>query len=284
VEFNPDVRTQVARQLASKSAPGGPLHREAAGCTDRRYAADVHRAKVRKRIIERYLAQANPRIDGCSAIVTAGAPGAGKTSILEALVVDLAEYRRIDADEIKDYLIEQALNDGIYDDLLAEVLADGHSLAPRELAGLVHIESVKMADQIRQLCIERGENIVIEGTLTWEGQGPRIFRELADARYTDVEVYAVDTEKAVAHEQALTRWWERRQLWIRGEDPLGGRFTPADAIDVCYPSGAQSVCITHALRFIESAQTGEIPSLHVSVVRRQATGVVEISDERFYRQ
>ncbi|MGV0644035.1 zeta toxin family protein [Mycolicibacterium sp. XJ2546] len=196
MEFNLDVRAQVARQLASKSAPGGPLHREAPGCTAFRYATDAGRPKLRKRLIERYLARANPRLDGRSAIITAGAPGAGKSSILRALLADLDEYRVIDADDLKDDLIEQALNDGIYDGLLAEILADGHSLAPRELAGLVHVESVKLADQIRRLCIERGENLVIEGTLTWDGQGPRIFRELAYAQYTDVEVYGVDTEKS----------------------------------------------------------------------------------------
>jgi hypothetical protein len=45
--------------------------------------------------------------------------------------------------------------DGIYDNLLAEILADGYALAPRELAGLVHVESVKLADQIRRIRINR---------------------------------------------------------------------------------------------------------------------------------
>jgi DNA-binding MarR family transcriptional regulator len=53
---------------------------------------------------------------------------------------------------------------GISDDLLAEILADGYALAPRELAGLVHVESVKLADQIRRICINRKENVAIEGT------------------------------------------------------------------------------------------------------------------------
>jgi hypothetical protein len=46
----------------------------------------------------------------------------------------LGDYRVIDADIIKDYLIEQALDDGIYDHLLAEILADRHTLAPHELS------------------------------------------------------------------------------------------------------------------------------------------------------
>jgi hypothetical protein len=69
---------------------------------------------------------------------------------------------------------------------------------------------VKLADQIRRICVERKENIVIEGTLTWAGQGPRIFRELADSEYVDVQVYGVDVDAATAHRQAVDHWWTER--------------------------------------------------------------------------
>lgn len=183
---------------------------------------------------------------------------------LHNLVSDIAEYRIIDADIIKDRIIEQALTDGIYDHLLtAAPLADGHSLAPRELAALVHLESVTLADQIRRDCVSRKENVVIEGTLTWHEQGPNIFRELADNNYTDLEVYGIDIDHATAHEQALDRWWQCRRRWIAGLDALGGRFTPSDTIDICYPpTGGESDCTTNAKRFINTAiQTGEIPKL-----------------------
>ncbi|WP_018604279.1 zeta toxin family protein [Mycobacterium sp. 155] len=279
-----DLRAEVAEQLTIRSVAGGPLHREAAECTEYRYATDVGRARLHKHIIDRYLARENPRRDGRSAIVTAGAPGSGKSSMLRALVADLGDYRVVDADIVKDHLIEQALHDGIYDHLLVEILADGHALAPRELAGLVHLESVKLADQIRRLCIIRKENIVVEGTLTWDGQGPRIFRELADAEYTDIEVYGVDVGRAVAHQQALTRWWQGRQLWVNGADQLGGRFIPAEAIDVCYTQAASSVCTSHALQFIDTAQSGEVPHVHVTILHGSPLGALEVVDERYYRQ
>ena len=279
-----DLRAQVAEQLTFRSAAGGPLHWEAAECTEYRYAADLSRAYTHKQLIDKYLARENPRRDGRSAIVTAGAPGSGKTSMLRSIVPDLGDYRVIDADIVKDYLLEQALDDGIYDHLRAEILVDGHAVAPRELAALVHLESVKLADQIRRLCISRKENIVIEGTLTWEGQGPRIFHDLADSQYTAIEVYGVDIGQAGAHEQALSRWWRGRQLWVNNADPLGGRFTPPDAVDVCYPNAGTSVCTTHALKFIDIAQSGEIPYVHVSIVRSNAAGAFEVASERFYRQ
>lgn len=278
------LRDAVAKQLTTRSAAGGPLHRDAADCTERRYATDISRAVLHKSIIDKYLARENPRRDGRSAIITAGAPGSGKSSMLRARVPHLDEYRTIDADIVKDDLIEQALDDGIYDHLFAEILADGYALAPRELAALVHLESVKLADQIRRICVSRNENVVIEGTLTWAGQGPKIYRELADSEYTDIEVYGVEIGAAAAREQAVIRWWQGRLDWVSGADRLGGRFTPADAIDICYPKAGDSVCTTHALQFIDTAQSGEIPYVHVTILRRQTTGALEVADERFYRQ
>lgn len=204
--------------------------------------------------------------------------------MLRAMVADLGDYRVIDADIIKDYLIEQALEDGIYDDLLDEILADGHPVAPRELATLVHLESVKLADQIRRLCTTRRENVVVEGTLTWDQQGPRIFRELADSEYTHIEVYGVDIEQGAAHEQALARWWRGRQLWVKNDDPFGGRFTPVDAIDICYPNAGTSVCTANAMQFIDTAQSHEVPHVHVTILRRRPSGALEVADERYYLQ
>lgn len=280
-----NLRGRVAAQLGARSAVGGPLHRDAAASTEQRYATDVGRVRFRKNIIERYMARETPRCDGLSAIITAGAPGSGKSSMLRARVADLSDYRIVDADIVKDYLIEQALQDGIYDHLLIEILDDGHELAPRELSGLVHSESVKLADQIRRICISRKENIAIEGTLSWDGQGPRVFRELARSEYADIEVYGLDIGRAGAREQALNRWWQGRLDWANGADALGGRFTPEEAIDLCYPEpGGQSVCTANALRLIETAQSGEIPHVHVTILRRQASGALEVADEQFYRQ
>lgn len=270
------------------SAPGAPLHRDSAQNTARLYPrGDLGRARFQKDTIDWYLSQANPRLGGRTAIVTAGPPGAGKTALLRARIADLDEYRIIDADIIKDHIIRQAMADGIYDHLLTMApLTDGRGLAPRELSALVHVESVRLAEAIREMCTSLKENVVIEGTLTWHLQGPRIFRELADNDYFDVEVYGVDVEQEEAHESALDRWWKLRVEWAKGQDRLGGRFTPADAIDVCYPApGVESVCTTNAKSFIDTAiQTGEIPRVHVTILRRTTTGPMEVIYERSYLQ
>ncbi|CDM77205.1 zeta toxin family protein [Mycobacterium marinum] len=284
----PDLRAQVAAQLTELSAPGAPLHRDSDQSTARLYPrGDIGRARFQKDTIDWYLSQANPRLGGRTAIVTAGPPGAGKSALVKARIADLDEYRIIDADIIKDHLVRQAIADGIYDRLLTMApFADGHGLAPRELSALVHVESVRLAEAIRETCTSLKENVVIEGTLTWHLQGPNIFRELADNDYFDVEVYGIDIGQEEAHESALDRWWKLRLEWAKGQDSLGGRFTPADAIDMCYPApGAESVCTTNAKNFINTAiQTGEIPRVHVTILRRAATGPMEVIYERSYLQ
>lgn len=283
-----DLRAQVAGQLTALSAPGAPLHRDSDQSTARFYPrGDIGRARFQRDTFDWFLSQANPRLGGRTAIVTAGPPGAGKSALLRARIADLDEYRIIDADIIKDHIIRRAMDDGIYDHLLTMApLTDGRGLAPRELSGLVHVESVRLAEAIRDMCISLKENVVIEGTLTWHLQGPKIFRELADNDYVDVEVYGIDIEQGEAHDSALDRWWKMRLEWAKGRHDMGGRFTPADAIDMCYPTaGAESVCTANAKNFINTAiQTGEIPRVQVTIVRRAATGPIEVIYERSYLQ
>jgi DNA-binding MarR family transcriptional regulator len=83
--------------------------------------------------------------------------------VSSALVSASSWWQRC-ASEVTATVTASAGVQGISDDLLAEILADGYALAPRELAGLVHVESVKLADQIRRICINRKENVAIEGT------------------------------------------------------------------------------------------------------------------------
>jgi hypothetical protein len=239
----------VAAELNALSAKGGALHTDANHCANTMYASDIGRRHFRKSVVKKYLGLRSPQV-GRLAIVTAGPPGSGKTTLLHAQVPTLTNYRILDADIVKDYLIDQALSDGIYNHLLSRRLADGHCISPRELAPLVHRESTALIDQMRQICVGRGENVVIEGTLTWSGQGPQIFGELAASRYTSVEVFGVETDRATAHAQALSRWWGGRQLWINGTDPLGGRFMPPGFIDMCYSATARSVCSANALNMI----------------------------------
>jgi hypothetical protein len=267
-------RADVAAELNALSDKGQALNTYANHCTYTLYASDSGRRHFRKSVVKKYLGISSPQM-GRFVIVTAGPPGSGKTTLLHAQVSKLTDYRILDADIVKDYLIEQALSDGIYDHLLLQQLTDGHCIAPRELAPLVHRESTALIDQMRQICVGRGENVVIEGTLTWSGQGPQIFGELAASKYTSVEVFGVEIDKATAHEQALSRWWGGRQRWASKKDRLGGRFMPPGFIELCYSGTAQSVCSANALNMINLAQSGAIPSLRVMIFNRDPSGAMK---------
>ncbi len=274
-------RDAVAAQLSALSSKGGELNTDAAHGTNTMYASDIGRRRFRKKIVKKYLALNSPQV-GRLAIVTAGPPGSGKTTLLHSQVSTLMHYRILDADVIKDDLIEQALLDHIYDHLLGRKLADGYCISPRELAPLVHRESVALVEQIRQICVGKGENVVIEGTLTWAGQGPQIYDELAKSAYTSIEVFGVEIGKAAAHAQALSRWWGGRQLWISGTDRLGGRFMPPGFINMCYSGTTHSVCSANALEMITLAQSGLIPNLRVRIFGRDMSGATtQLSDATY---
>lgn len=270
------LRDAVAAQLTTPSGEGRPLHTNAETSTWTHYAGNARRSVTRQKIVLRYLDLQTPTREGRSAIVTAGPPGAGKSSLLHTQVPELADYRVLDADIVKDFLIEDAIEDGLYDDLLTRELADGHPLAPRELAALVHRESTFLVEIMRKLCLGRRENIVVEGTLNWHRQGAEIFRQVADAAYSSLEVFGVEVAPQVAHRQARSRWWKGRTAWINRTEPLGGRFTPPDAIDACYPDrhndAELSHCSQHALELIEFARAGSIPNVAVTIFRRDGDG------------
>ncbi|MDI9940652.1 zeta toxin family protein [Rhodococcus sp. IEGM 1351] len=212
-----------------------------------------------REVIEWYLDLAEPDRDGqCAAIISAGPPGAGKsTALRERGLVD-GSYRYLDADRVKDELLRRAISDGHYAELLSTVLADSHPIAPRELAALVHAESTEVIDDVREVCLQRRENVVIEGTLQWGPLGDILMAQLSEHAYTDVRIVDVEVPASVAHEQAVLRWWEGRRKGISGQDWMGGRFTPPAAIDILYENGPVSRCAAHARAAFESSLAASI--------------------------
>lgn len=268
-------RTQVARQLEQLlTGPLAPNGRRATIAQAMNFGRDgrttTERDALWKRIEADYLArQSDVERGGRAALLTAGVPGAGKSSAVERLGLVGDGWRRLDADDIKAYLIEELVATGAVDDVLVVELADGHQVMPAELAGIVHTESTILLDRIRADCLRRHENVVIEGTLIYEPAARELLEELSDRSYQSVTIVDVEVAVDTAHEQALTRWWSARQERILTGQGQGGRYLPAVAIDRAFTAAAPySVCRANALALFNSDTAREFKVITLDVEDR----------------
>ncbi|OIH94317.1 zeta toxin family protein [Curtobacterium sp. MCBA15_001] len=241
------LRDRTAADLAAflqASCLDDPWTEDPSGSTRLRYAPDgflytAERLRLHESLLAAHAARTPaPSDDGTLAVVvTAGPPGAGKTTAL-ARMPELDTYRHIDADDFKDALLERAAADGLLDAWTAHELADGAPVRPRELAAFVHAESTAVADTLRRRSLRDGENVVVHGTLSSVDYLDDLLSELDDAGYDRLRIVDVEVSFDAALEQATARWWQVR----RTDDPLGGRFVPASAIRRYYPGAGSSLC------------------------------------------
>jgi len=166
------------------------------------------------------------------AIVLAGPPGAGKSSIRERVLGPRSDhFLVVDADDFKERLLREAVADGSYESWIKpaavrELEADGERFHPMELSSLVHAESAAMADSLRQNAIAERKNVIIDTVLSSDTKARQIMGELERAGY-DVQVVDVEVPREVSEERIRTRWREGDERAEKG-DGLGGRWVPSE--------------------------------------------------------
>lgn len=246
-------RNRVAVDLAEHLASQGlddPWSEDRSTSTRWRYSDDgelyeATRLQLHSRLIETELAKKSnvSKQGNLGVIVTAGPPGAGKSTALRA-DRSLETYRDVDADSFKDALLIWERNAGTLDGLSNHVLPDGNPVAPREIASFVHAESTTVAAAMRERCLANGENIIVHGTLASSGYTDELLQQLDRYSYSRLVIYDVETSVENAIEQALSRWWTDRQSNAEG---LGGRFVAPEAIRRHYaPGEVESRCAQNA--------------------------------------
>ncbi|WP_244927777.1 zeta toxin family protein [Nocardioides sp. W7] len=222
-----------------------------------------------------YRASKSPPVQGGSMmLVTAGPPGAGKSRWVGASATTRG-YLVIDPDEIKDLLLAHAQNEGMFDDAHGITLADGRPVAPRELSARVHEPANRVAADLLDHAVQRRENVVIEGTLSWPPLAHTYAELLLEWEYERLDIINVETSPAIAVEGAISRWW-----WGRRTHALGGRFMARAAVEAYFDDpGAhppRSRCAATATALWEL--TREDLEVEYRRIELTATG------ERTYRQ
>ena len=244
------MRHATEQELVRLTDSGARLGRDSCLATSNLYPKlDRSRRRFREGLIEEYVSDtADVGRDGAAALITAGPPGAGKSTCIEKLGLG-SGYRIIDADKIKEKLLEKAIEDGIFEDLLRIQLPDCRSILPNELAVLVHQESADLANQILRRSLYDRVNVVIEGTLSWSELCNRYLKWLISQEYRYLTVVDVEVDYETAIAQASDRWWGGRQAAFNGlGTSFGGRFTPPSAINSSYPNRhLASSCNTNAV-------------------------------------
>lgn len=224
--------------LARLSEPGGPLAPGSRKATvrNREWFDDDgdpldERGRLHDRLMEQYLAAFPDVRREHKAVVLAGPPGAGKSSVLRQVLGDEVDsYLRVDPDEFKARLLEQALDDGSYESAIkpAEVKAleaEGEQFFPMDLATLVHEESSMLASNLRDDAMMRGDNLVIDGVLWDADKAVGLGRALA-ARGYQVEVIDVEVPYEVSLRSIEQRWAQEYVAAREGRSRLGGRDVP----------------------------------------------------------
>lgn len=265
---------RVASELEMLGAPGEPLSMRGPRATTSLYL-DAERVHRSVRLAREYLdLQPDVAREGRAAIVTAGPPGAGKSTTLGSSGLGGGSWREVDADKIKELIIRDELLAGTYSDLLERELSDGKPLMPLELSTLVHRESVAIASQVAAVSLRRGENIVIQGTLGWEGQTTAILKQLRGASYGELTIVDVEASLEVAIKRALDRWWSGR---YDDGSALGGRFVPTSVIESLYLNGS-SKCRANATMMFELA---DFPSSQLITVENVDGEVVMTTRQKY---
>ncbi len=191
------------------------------------------RARLHKKLIADAFAQSPGVKQERKAIVFAGPPGAGKSSLRRELLQEKeGDYLVIDADDFKKALMKQALADGSYEsfikpDAIRELEAAGAQFFPLELSSLVHEESSYLAKRLRRRAMANGDNIVIDSVLSSQEDAAKLSAELVAAGY-EVQVIDLEVPYEFSQQKIRERWAEARRDALSGGDPLGGRWVPSD--------------------------------------------------------
>ncbi|MGW3915572.1 zeta toxin family protein [Streptomyces sp. NPDC005070] len=251
--LRPEYRA-LYRELQNRMSPGGAL---APGDADT-FARFRHgalwtpdRERMHSAILEEFAARCAglPR-DGHAALLTAGAPGAGKGGALRGLDewqgrddelghtlrrvhgIDVRDYVVLDPDQFKVAIFEHGGSPRL--PTAARVLSDGRPVAPSETASLTHRESAFLQEVFEQWARSEGYNLLYDATLRDQRWNEKLLGDLRAGGYDRRVLLSVEVPVEQCLAQNAGRWQHGRTAFDAGRDPYGGRMAPEVMIEDLY--------------------------------------------------
>ncbi|MET7987927.1 MULTISPECIES: zeta toxin family protein [unclassified Streptomyces] len=251
--LRPEYRA-LYRELQARMSPGGDL---APGDTDtfgqfRRGALwTPDRERIHSAVLEDFTARCAgmPR-DGHAALLTAGAPGAGKGGALRGLGewqgrddelglalrrahgIDVRDYVVLDPDDFKVAIFEHGGSPHLPSH--ARELSDGRRLAPSETASLTHRESAFLQGVFEQWARAEGYNLLYDATLRDQRWNEKLLGDLRADGYDRRVLLSVEVPVERCLAQNAGRWQHGRAEFDAGRDRYGGRMAPEVMIEDLY--------------------------------------------------
>ena len=209
-----------------------------------KWEAIGQREQLHRKLISQQLREAHGAKAEYQAVVLAGAPGAGKSSLLRQVLGDQQDrYVVIDVDEFKELLLREAQEDGSYEQVfkpheVRELEQQGEQFFPMDMASLVHEESSMLGDRLRAACLDKGLNVVIDKVLSSTESARKLAGQLEEAGYeiSLIEAYA---PQEVSEERIIERWEEQQEASLDGEDDLGARWVPEEFTEKVFDAPGQ---------------------------------------------
>ncbi|MGD1223376.1 zeta toxin family protein [Streptomyces krungchingensis] len=249
----PEYRT-LYRVLQTRMSAGGDLA-PGDGDTYSRFRHGALWTPDRERLHEAVLEDFKARCaglprDGHAALLTAGAPGAGKGGALRGLAewqgrddelgraltrvhgIDVRDYVVLDPDEFKVALSEHGGTPRLPDH--ARELPGGRLLSPSETASLTHRESAFLQGVFEQWARAEGHNLLYDATLRDQRWNEQLLGDLRAGGYDRRVLLSVEVPVEQCLAQNASRWQRGRADFDAGRDRYGGRMAPEDMIKDLY--------------------------------------------------
>jgi hypothetical protein len=123
---------------------------------------------------------------------------------------------------------------------------------------------VAITQNLMEISVRRGENVVIQGTLAWEEQPESLLDSLREANYENLTIFDLNVDRETSLARARARWWAARLTKAEG---LGGRFVARRFIDDMFPDSGPSKCHANAQFMFEMANLASTRMVSVNVSR-----------------